>query len=98
MKDKHRPEWRIVDRRIRGDAGLVVSELPLPVPRYSFKVGTAKFDDRTGEMYLTPYLTVFNAGDACTLLQEVSDEYTRKREAVKEEIDALREQWKSSSK
>lgn len=88
-----RPEWRIVERKTRGDAGVIVSELPLPVPRYSFRVGTAKYDEEIGEMYVTPYLTVFNAGDAYELLAEISEKYIIKREEFKDELDAARERW-----
>lgn len=90
-----RPEWRIVERRVNGDAGVIVSELPLPVPRYSFRVGTAKFDDEKQEMYVTPYLTVFNVDDACDLLREVSDKYIEKREKMKDELDAQRAHWET---
>ena len=90
-----RPEWSIVERRVNGDAGVIVSELPLPVPRYSFRVGTAKFDDEKKEMYVTPYLTVFNVDDACALLREVSDKYIEKREALKDALDAQRASWET---
>lgn len=96
MKNKtkgKKPQWRIVERRARGDAGVVVSELPLPVPRYSFRVGTAKFDRDKGELYVTPFLSVFNVDDAISLLRELSEVYIEKREAVKDELDAERERW-----
>lgn len=90
---KKRPEWKIIDRVVRGDAGVIVSELPLPVPRYSFKVGTAKIDPDTEEMYVTPYLSVFNSGDAQDLLSEVTDKYTRIREDIKDDMDEKRRRW-----
>lgn len=92
-QERKRPEWRVIERRVRGDAGIIVSELPLPVPRYSFKVGTAKVNPETKELFVTSYLTLFNTQDACDLLDEMTDKYVRQREDIKDELEETRRRW-----
>ena len=52
-------QWRVLDTYVRGNAAIQVSELPLKVPRFSFRVGTPQYDETTGQVRISPNLTVF---------------------------------------
>jgi hypothetical protein len=56
------------------------------VPRYSFKVGTAQYDEQTQTPKIGPYLTVYNVQDAAILLKELGDKYVALREQKAAEV------------
>lgn len=90
---KEGPQWRPIDTRVRGQAAVQVSELPLPVPRYSFRVGTAHLSE--DEVQIKSHLTVFNYEDAAQLLLEVGRKYKALREEDIEEREELRHKWEN---
>lgn len=75
-----KPEWTACETRVRNTAVVQVTALPLRVPRYSFKVGTAQYDEQTQTPKIGPYLTVYNVQDAAILLKELGDKYVALRE------------------
>jgi len=95
---RERAQWKVVQTEVRDNAAVQVSELPLKVPRYSFKVGTAQLDEETGDMRIGNRLTVFNVLDAAELLAELGKKYVDKREARIEEIEAKKAQWREQQK
>lgn len=90
------PEWRIVATRVKGQAAVQVSELPLPVPRYSFRVGTANFTE--DEVHVKQHLTVFNYREAAELLLEVGQKYEERRKEDIEEREELRNKWENKDR
>jgi len=90
------PEWRIIATRVKGQAAVQVSELPLPVPRYSFRVGTANFTEE--EVHVKQHLTVFNYRDAAELLLEVGQRYEERRKEDIEEREELRNKWENKDR
>lgn len=91
-----RAQWRVIETRVKGTAAVQVSELPLRVPRYSFRVGSAQHDDKSGEMRIGPRLTVFNVQEATELLAELGKIYVDLRESKIEELEKKKEAWQSS--
>lgn len=86
--DKPRPRWQIIDTVVKGDAAIEISELPLNVPRYSFRVGTAYFPEHEDDpVKVGPRLTIFNVQDAVELLSEVATKYWDLREARINELE-----------
>lgn len=90
------PEWRIIATRVKGQAAVQVSELPLPVPRYSFRVGTANFTE--DEVHVKQHLTVFNYREAADLLLEVGQKYEERRKEDIEEREELRNKWENKDR
>lgn len=93
----NRVKWRIIETRVQDNAAVQVSELPLKIPRYSFKVGTAQLDEETGDMRIGPRLTSFNFEDAIELLQLLGQKYQDKREQRIEEVEAKKAEWQQSN-
>jgi hypothetical protein len=91
---RERAQWSVIETRVHDNAAVQVSELPLKIPRYSFKVGTAQLDEDTGEMRIGNRLTVFNVIDAAELLMELGQKYVDKREHRIEEIESKKAHWK----
>lgn len=85
--------WKILETKVRGSAAVQISVLPLRVPRYSFRVGSAQFDDQSGDVRLGPFVTIFNYEDAAELLKELGKKYSDMRESRIEEVEAIKEQW-----
>ena len=79
--------WRPVEKKLKGNVVVEVNELPLPVPKYSFKVGTAKIDDNGQIIDILPFLSVYNIHDAADLLRDIGDKYIAVREAKQDEMD-----------
>lgn len=80
-------KYQFLERRVRGQACVDIFVLPLPVPRYSFKLGSARViygDDEQGEVDIIPYLNSFSYKDAADLLTEVGAEFDRLRDEAKE--------------
>jgi hypothetical protein len=90
---RERAQWKIVETKVKDDAAVQVSELPLKIPRYSFKVGTAQLDEETGDMRIGSRLTVFNVEDAAVLLTALADKYVKKRKARIKEIEDKKAAW-----
>ena len=90
-------QWRVIDTHVRGNAAIQVSELPLKVPRFSFRVGTPQYDEATGQVRISPNLTVFNVIEAAALLQELGEKYTALREEKIEHFEALKEKWQQTT-
>lgn len=84
---KERPRWFVKETRVRGNAAVLVSELPLKVPRYSFKIGNVEVDEETDDIRVGSRLSIFNGEDAVELLREVVREYVDKREARIDELE-----------
>ena len=87
MTDKNL-KYQFMERRVRGQAYVDVHVLPLPVPRYSYQVGSARITyTETGERQIDtiPYVNAFSYRDAAELLKEIGDEFERVRESVKAE-------------
>ena len=81
-------KYQFMERGVRGQAYVDILVLPLPVPRYSFKVGSARITyTETGERQIDtiPYVNAFSYRDAAELLKEIGDEFERVRESVKAE-------------
>ena len=89
-----RAEWKVIETQVRDNAAVQVSELPLKIPRYSFKVGTAQFDEETGDMRISNRLSVFNVIDAAELLATLGRKYVDMREDRIEEIEAKKARWR----
>ena len=85
--------WKILETKVRGTAAVQISVLPLRVPRYSFRVGSAQFDEGSSEVRLGPFVTIFNFEDAADLLKELGRKYSDIRETRIEEVEAIKEQW-----
>lgn len=85
--------WKILETKVKGTAAVQVSVLPLRVPRYSFKVGSAQFDEKSGEVRLSPFVTIFNYEDAADLLIALGKKYHDMRESKIDEVEALKEKW-----
>lgn len=85
---RKRQEWRVIETQVKENAGVEVSMLPLPVPRFSFRVGTAHYpQEEGGEIKVSSRLTNFNVQDAIDLLEEVSAKYIQIREDAIDEIE-----------
>lgn len=89
QENYERPRWRIHDTVVKGEnAAVEVSILPLEVPRFSFRVGTAHFPQYEGDsIKVSPRLTIFNVQDAAELLTELAAKYTKIREEKIEELE-----------
>ena len=77
MTDKNL-KYQFMERRVRGQAYVDIHVLPLPVPRYSYKVGSARITyTETGERQIDtiPYVNAFSYRDASELLKEIGDEF-----------------------
>jgi hypothetical protein len=79
--------WRPVEKRLKGNIVIEVNELPLQVPKYSFKIGTAKVDPNGQIIEIQPFLSVYNVHEAADLLREVGDKYLAIREEKQDEMD-----------
>lgn len=79
--------WRPVEKRLQGNVVVEVNELPLPVPKYSFKIGTAKVDDNGQIIDIQPFLNVYNVHDAADLLRAVGDKYIAVRDEKEDEMN-----------
>ena len=82
-----RLRYEFLERRVRGQACVDIFVLALPIPRYSFKVSSARVTyDSSGEKMGTtiPFLSTFSFEDASVLLLEVGKEFTHKRTAATE--------------
>jgi hypothetical protein len=80
--------YEFLERRVRGQACVDIFMLPLPVPRYSFKVSSARVtQDADGEKRVTviPFLSAFSYVDAAQLLLEVGHEFEGRRDTAKVE-------------
>ena len=102
MGNKHsgrreRPQWLVVETKVKDNVAVQVSELPLRVPRYSFKLGTAQFNEDTGEMQIGSRLTVFNVVAAAELLTEIGKKYVDKRADRINEIEAKKAAWQDKN-
>lgn len=78
--------YEFLERRVRGQACVDIFMLPLPVPRYSFKIGSARVTyDGSGEQQVSviPYLSAFSYSDAAQLLLDVGHEFEGKRDTAK---------------
>lgn len=96
--NKTKVEWRVVETRARDGVGVEVSELPLKIPRYTFRVGSARFEkDEYGKTIciIQPRLTTFNYMEAVKLLHEVGEKYENKREDAIAEAENLKIDWVS---
>ncbi len=83
--------WRPVERRLGANNAVVeVNELPLPIPRYSFKIGTAKLDDNGQIIDIQPFLNPHNVIDAADLLRMVGEKYIEIREGQEDDADRRR--------
>jgi hypothetical protein len=80
-------QWRPIERKLKGNVVVEVTELPLPVPKYSFKIGTAKIDDNGQIIDIQPFLSIYNVHDAADLLRSVGDKYLERRETRQDEMD-----------
>ena len=87
-----RAQWKIIETKVKDNAVVQVSELPLNVPRYSFQVGTAQYDDETGDIRIGSRLTNFNVEEAATLLTVLAKKYVDKREARISEVEKTKEE------
>jgi len=94
---RERAQWRVIETKIKDNAAVQVSELPLKVPRYSFRVGTAQLDEDTGEMRIGNRLTVFNVEDAAELLTDLGKKYVDMREQRINEIEAKKAKWREEN-
>jgi hypothetical protein len=89
--------WKILETKVKGTAAVQVSVLPLRVPRYSFRVGTAQFDEAAGSVRLGAFVTTFNYEDAVELLKDLGKKYTALREAKIDEVEDLKERWQKEN-
>lgn len=89
-KTNHR--WRVIEVRVRDQVAVEISELPLPIPRYTFRLGTAHFDPETKTTKVGTRLTTFNAEDGAELLMEVYKEYNQLREEKINQLERLKEE------
>jgi len=80
--------WRPIEKKLKGSVVVEVNELPLPVPKYSFKIGTAKIDDNGQIIDIQPFLNVYNVHDAADLLREIGEKYLSIRESKQDEMDS----------
>lgn len=91
-----RLKYEFLERRVREQAFVDIYVLRLPVPRYSFRVGSAKIAyNGDGEKQVTPipFLNMFSYKDASALLLEIGEEFAKKRVAEKaESATAISEQ------
>ena len=95
MGNKHkgkRVEWQIIETKFKDNAVVQVSKLPLKIPRYSFKVGTAQFDDDTGELRIGTRLTNFNVEEAALMLTNLAKKYVGRRDARIAEVEKAKAQ------
>ena len=79
-------KYEFLERRVRGQAFVDIFKLPLPVPRYSFKLGSARVTyDGNGEQQITiiPFLNAFSYIDAAQLLLDVGAESEARRSEAK---------------
>jgi len=95
MSKKKGIKWRVIETREVEGAAVQVCELPLRIPRYSFKVGTASLEG--GSMRVGNRLTVFNAEAAALLLAELGEKYRLKRESVISEIEDAKKKWRDEN-
>lgn len=82
-------KYKFLERKVRGQAYVDVHVLPLPVPRYSFKVGALRVTrDENGQDIVRegPWLNSFSFEDAASLLMEVGSEYEEKRDEAKNSV------------
>jgi len=88
--------YEFLERRVRGQACVDVFVLPLPVPRYSFKIGAARVSyGKNGEKWVTviPFISLLSFADAAELLAEVGREFEGRRETAKaDSMTAIGEQ------
>jgi len=80
--------WRPIEKKLKGNVVVEVNELPLPVPKYSFKIGTARIDDNGQIIDIQPFLSVYNVHDAADLLREIGDKYAAIRESKQDAMDS----------
>jgi len=96
--DKPRPKWQIIDTVVKGDAAIEISELPLNVPRYSFRIGTAYFPENEEDaVKVGPRLTIFNVQDAVELLSEAATKYLDIREDRINELEDRKQRMRDPS-
>ena len=86
-RDKVPPRWRPRERKVRGTAVIEVNELPLRVPKFSFKASTARVDDNGQVIETIPFLSQHNVEDGIILLQELADKYAKIRAEKQREYD-----------
>lgn len=88
--------YEFLERRVRGQACVDIYKLPLPVPRYSFKLSSARITyDADGRQHVSiiPFLGKFSYVDAAQLLLDVGREFEERREEAKvESAAAINEQ------
>jgi len=72
--------WEVVEIILKGTAGVIISKLDLDIPRFSFRVGTAKFLEEGEPPHIIPWLNVHNVLDAAELLAEAEDKYVKIRQ------------------
>ena len=88
---RKKAKWRVVETKEQDGAAVQVSELPLRIPRYSFRVGSSNFED--GALRIGNHLTSFNAESGALLLAELGEKYRLKREAKKKEVEDAKQAW-----
>lgn len=84
--------YEFLERRVRGQAFVDIFILPLPVPRYSFKIGSARVvrdADGAQQVMVIPFLSKFSYVDAAQLLLDVGHEFEGRRDDAKAEASAL---------
>lgn len=80
--------WRAVEKRVRNGVVVEVNELPLPVPKYSFVVSTAKTDEGGQIITTNRHVPLHLVDDALDLLRDMQDKYAAIRESKQQEFDA----------
>jgi hypothetical protein len=97
MQARKPPAWRPVEKKVRGNVVCEVNELPLQVPKYSFKLGTVKFDENGQIIEVNPYLNIYNVSDAAELLREIGDKYLAVREERQRDFDSREDRFDDES-
>jgi len=85
-------QWKVVEIMTKGTAGVVISKMDLEVPRFSFRVGTAKFMEEGGSPHVTPWLNTYNALDGAELVAVAEEKYGRIREAKLRQVKKRQEE------
>jgi hypothetical protein len=84
--------WRAVEKRVKNGVVVEVNELPLPVPKYSFVVSTAKTDDGGQIINTNRHIPLHLTDTAVNLLLEMQEKYASLRALKQEEFDERKAQ------
>lgn len=87
--------WRAVEKRVKNGVVVEVNELPLPIPKYSFVVSSAKTDDGGQIININRHIPLHMMDEAIDLLHEMQEKYAALRAAKQEEYDARRTHMRS---